>query len=346
MNIKIAILDSDINYLERLSGVFQQYDELSVSVFTKKDTLEQAMEQNTFQIILFHPDISESQMVFGAGVMPICLCDDETKNRKLYPHAAVIQKYQRISNIYKEILKCYAEYADDNGMDFFQEGSAKAIAVYSPIGGSGKTTIALAVARKLHRMNKRVLFLSTEQFNSSSLHFPVQEEGITRLIEVLGGNSNFQLTLKGILKENESGLFYIEGFSRLVDYEDVSCEEIETVINKIRQCDVCEFMIIDAGSSLDKITKTVLETADKIVLVQRNSEHADIKMKFFDTQVWVKEQKERMYVVKNFAEQNKKGYELPQLQAVGVVHNYGNILSNDLLSYIEQENGIHIQSLL
>ena len=69
-------------------------------------------------------------------------------------------------------------------------------------------------------------------------------------------------------------------------------------------------------------------------------------MKFFDTQVWVKEQKERMYVVKNFAEQNKKGYELPQLQAVGVVHNYGNILSNDLLSYIEQENGIHIQSLL
>lgn len=345
MNIKIAILDSDINYLERLSGVLQQYDELSVSVFTKKDTLEQAMEQNSFQIVLFHPDVSENQISFPAGVMPIGLCDDETKNRKLYPQMAVIQKYQRISNIYKELLKCYAEYAEDNGMEFLQ-GSAKTIAVYSPIGGSGKTTIALAIAQKLHAMNKRVFFLSAEQFSSASLHFPVQEEGITKLIETLNGTNNFQLTLKGILKENEAGILYVEGFRRLVDYEDVSHTELENVITKIRQCDVCDYLIIDTGSCLDEITKTVLESVDKIVLVQRNGENADEKIKLFDTQVWVNEQKERMCVVKNFAEQNKKGYELPQLPIIGVVHNYGNILNNDLLSYIEQENGISISTLL
>jgi len=346
MNIKIAILDSDMNYLERLSGVLQQYDEFLVSVFTKSETLEQAMEQNAFQIVLFHPDVSNDQLLFKAGVMPICLCDDETINQKLYPQVAVIQKYQRISNIYKEILKCYAAYADNYGMDFFREGSAKAIAVYSPVGGSGKTTIAVAIARKLHEMNKRVLFLSIEQLNGASIHFPVKEEGITHLIEALSGNSNFRLTLKGILKENAEGLFYIEGFERLVDYEDVSREEIETVINKIRQCDVCDYLIIDTGSSLDEITKTVLETVDKIVLVQRNSENADTKMKLFDTQVWVSEQKEKMCVIKNFAEQNKRGYELPQLPIVGVVHNYGTILNNDLLNYIEQENGIQIQLLL
>ncbi len=345
MNIKIAILDSDINYLERLSGVLQQYDELSVSVFTKKETLEQAMEQNSFQIVLFHPDVSESQINFLSGVMPIGLCDDETKNRKLYPQIPVIQKYQRISNIYKELLKCYAEYADDNGMEFLQ-GSAKTIAVYSPVGGSGKTTIALAIARKLRAMNKRVFFLSAEQFNSTSLHFPVQEEGITRLIETLNGTNNFQLTLKGILKENETGILYVEGFQRLVDYEDVSHVEIENVISKIRQCDVCDYLIIDTGSSLDEITKTVLESVDKIVLVQRNGENAEEKIKLFDTQVWVNEQKERMFAIKNFAEQNKKGYELPGLPVIGVVHNYGNILNNDLLSYIEQENGISINTLL
>lgn len=346
MNIKIAILDSDINYLERLSGVLQQYDELLVSVFTKKETLEQAMEQNAFQIVLFYPDVSENRICFGEEVMPICLCDDEVKNWKLYPQMAVIQKYQRISSIYKEILKCYAEYADDNGMDFYREGSAKTIAVYSPVGGSGKTTIALAIAKKLHGMNKRVLFLSVEQLDGATVYFPVKEEGITRLIETLNGNNNFRMTLKGILKENAEGLLYIEGFEKLVDYEDVSREEIETVINKIKQCDVCDYLIIDTGSCLDEITKTVLETVDKIVLVQRNSENADAKMKLFDRQVWVSEQKERMCVVKNFAEQNKKGYELPQLPIVGVVHNYGTILSNDLLNYIEQENGIQMQLLL
>lgn len=346
MNIKIAILDSDINYLERLSGVLQQYDELLVSVFTKKETLEQAMGQNAFQIVLFYPDVSENRIYFGEEVMPVCLCDDEVKNWKLYPQMAVIQKYQRISNIYKEMLKYYAEYADDNGMDFYQQGSAKTIAVYSPVGGSGKTTIALAIAKKLHGMSKRVLFLSIEQLNGAIVYFPVKEEGITRLIETLNGNNNFRMTLKGILKENAEGLLYIEGFEKLVDYEDVSCEEIETVINKIKQCDVCDYLIIDTGSCLDEITKTVLEIVDKIVLVQRNSENADAKMKLFDGQVWVSEQKERMCVVKNFAEQNKKGYELPQLPIIGVVHNYGTILSNDLLNYIEQENGLQVQLLL
>ncbi len=346
MLIKIAILDSDIDYLERLSGVLQQYDELFVAVFSRKEALEQALEQNTFQIVLFHPDVSEKPISFPAGVMPICLCDEETKNRKNYPTMAVIQKFQRISSIYKEIFKCYAAFADDSGMDFFQKGTATAIAVYSPIGGSGKTTIALAIARKLCGMNKRVLFLSTEQFNSSALHFQVKEEGITRLVEALNGNTSFHLTLKGILKENEAGIFYVEGFGRLVDYDAVSSKEIKSVITQIRQCDVCDYMIIDTGSCIDELTKTVLETADKIVLVQRNNENADVKMKLFDEQIWVNEQKERMCVIKNFAEQNRKGYELMQLQTIGIVHNYGNILQNDLLNDIEQENSIQIGSLL
>ena len=120
---------------------------------------------------------------------------------------------------------------------------------------------------------------------------------------------------------------------------------METVISKIKQCGVCDFMVIDTGSCLDKLTKAVLETSDKIVVVQRNSENADAKMKNFDEQIWTTEHRERMVLVKNFAESNKKNYEL-QLPVIGVVHSYGSILNNDLLNSIGQENGIYINDLL
>ena len=54
MNIKIAIIDNDINYLERLSGVLQQYNELSVAVFTRIESFQQTNEFVDFNILLLN----------------------------------------------------------------------------------------------------------------------------------------------------------------------------------------------------------------------------------------------------------------------------------------------------
>lgn len=346
MNIKTAIIDNDVNYLERLSGVMQQYDELSISVFSRIDSFQQAMDLNDFQIVLFNPDISGRPLQFSPKTMPICLCSEETTNKKIYPGVLAIQKFQRISNIYKEIIKNYAEYASDFGMEYFKGGNTKVIAVHSPVGGCGKTTVALAIARKVQALNKRVLFLSVEQCNSSSLYCTIQEEGITQLVESVNGGSNFELKLKGIMKQNNEGIFYIEGFNRLVDYDDVSHEELEDIIKKIKLCNGCDYIIVDTGSTLDAVNKTVLENSDKIVLVQRGGELADIKTEMFDKQVMINELKNRMCVIKNFATQNMRGYEMADVPVIGVIHNYGNIAHSDLLNSIGHENGINVNAIL
>jgi len=346
MNIKIAIVDSDKNYLERLSGVMQQYDELTVSVFSRVDSFQQAIGVNDFHVVLFDPDISEQVFTFSAKTMPVCLFSEETKNLKKYPAMLSILKYQRISNIYKEIIKNYAEYAKDIGAEFFNADDAKVIAVYSPIGGSGKTTIALSLARKISRMHKKVLFLSVEQCNSSALYCKVQEEGITQLVESVNGSSNFELKLKGILKQKEEGFLYIEGFNRLVDYDAVRREEIEQIMHKIKTCGVCDFVIIDMGSTLDDMNKTVLEKADKIIFVQSGGDLADVKVSTFEKQVLMNDLRERMLVVRNFAAQNMRVYEIKQVPVIGTVHNYGNIMHSDLLNCIEHENNINLNVVL
>ena len=105
MNIRLAIIDSDINYLERLSEVMQQYDEISISIFSTLEYFQKASESNDFQIILFDPDLSEQLLIFQSETVPICLCSEDTKNKIIYAKMPCIQKYQRISNIYKEMIK-------------------------------------------------------------------------------------------------------------------------------------------------------------------------------------------------------------------------------------------------
>lgn len=346
MNIKIAIIDSDLNYLERLSAVLQQYDELEVSVFTKMQAFQEAMENSNYSIALFNPVIFDTQIIFSPNIMPICLWTEECLNGKWYSEMYKVQKYQRISNIYKEIVKNYAHYASDNGMEYFKEGNANVIAVYSPVGGSGKTTMAFAVAKCLLKRNKKVLLLSVEQLNSSSLHCKIHEEGITQLVEAINDGTNFELTLKGIIKQTEDGILYVESFSRLVDYDDVSREEMINVIQKIKLCNICDYIIVDTGSTLDSINKSILENADKIVLVQRNGELADVKMSMFEQQIWIDDLKKHMYVIKNFTSSQIHYYELKNIPVIGTVHSYGNILHKDLLNYIEEENSIDVSFVM
>lgn len=346
MNIKIAIIDSDIDYLKRLSGVLQQYDELTVAVFTKVESFQEMMEFENFQIVVFNPDISKQKLQFPASVMPICLCVQESVNREMYQDTPAVRKYQRISNIYKEVIKNFAGYVKDSEMDYFKASNTRVIAVHSPIGGSGKTTLALAIAGKILKTGKRVLFLSMEQCNSSSIYCAIQEEGITCLVEALNANSNFGLKLKGVTKKNAAGLNYIECFSRLVDYDDVKEDEIEKIITKIKMSDICDYLVIDTGSTLDGINKAVLKNSDRIVLVQRSGELADAKLAMYDNQVFVNELRDRMCVVKNFVMQNTRSYEMAGVPVAGTVHSYGNISYGDLINCIEQESNIEIGYLM
>lgn len=345
MNIKIAVIDHDINYLERLSGVLQQYEELSVAVFTSMESFQQTIEHENFNIVVFNPNISAQQLIFSSKVMPVCLCTQETVNRSLYPSMPAVQKYQRISNIYKEVLKKYAEHVKDSEMDYFKAANTKVIAVHSPIGGSGKTTLSLAIAGKIRRTGKRVLFLTMEQCISSSVCCDIREEGITCLVEALNTNTSFEFRLKGIIKQNPSGLLYIEGFNRLVDYDDVKGEEIEKIINKIKMCDVCDYIVIDTGSTLDDVNKAVLLCADRIALIQRSGELADVKLSLFVKQIFVNELRGKLCVVKNFVMQGTRGYEPENVPVAGEVRGYGDISYHDLLECIEQENNIEMSYL-
>ena len=334
MNISIAIADTDREYVERLSEVLQQYNDLTIRIFTSAEKLKAAMEGNHIDVVLFDPDISGEMLVFPGVKLPMCLYSDESRNRSMYADFAKVAKYQRISNIYKELVR---EYADKAGYsaDFNNMQNTKLIAVYSPVGGSGKTTVALSLASKYVSRGKTALFLSMEQLCSSSCVNPKLEEGITALVAgAADEHVNFELKLKGLMKQGMNGMFYLEGFERIVDYDAVTGGEMEDILDRMKRCNVCDILVVDMESALDSIGKAVLDAADKIVIVEKTGELSNLKMNLFAQQALVAEYENKMVTVRNFAENNSvysAGWNLP---VAGLVHNYGNLPLKNILQAI------------
>ena len=157
MNILLAIADSNKEYLRKISEELQGYSDLTIYVYTSADKLENAMENESFDVVMFDPDLSESRINFSRVKMPICLYSEEAENTSLYKECAHISKYQRISKIYKDMIRAYAEKA---GYSYESDhaGKMSVVSVYSPIGGSGKTTVALAIAGLAAKKGKKPLF--------------------------------------------------------------------------------------------------------------------------------------------------------------------------------------------
>ena len=351
MNVSLAIADSNAEYVERLrEELSNQYAELSISTYQSGqkllEDLNDKQKSKRFDIVLFDPDISEEKLSFPNVKLPICLYSDEAEHRSWYADCIMIKKYQRISNIYKSFIR---EYADKAGYsaDFDNSQNTKIAAVYSPIGGSGKTTIALAIASKLVSMGKTVLFLSVEQLSSSGYVNAKQEEGITALmIKAVDEYTNFELKVKGIMKQGMNGMFYIEGFDRIVDYSAVTENEMKDVISKIKRSGIFDVIVIDMESNLDIIGNVIFSAADRIVLVEKTGELPSAKMNLFTQQAVMSDHKEKMLRVCNFAENNSVYSTELVLSTVGTVHNYGNLQLKNVIQAINSNNEIAVEKIL
>lgn len=334
MNISLAIGDCDLDYSERLLAGLSRYDELTVHLYTDAGKLQRALAEKTFDVVLFDADISEERLAFGASKLAVCLYREDAKNIGLYPDMEKLSKYQRISAIYQEMARLYAGKAGySDGFDYSHRTDSAA--VYSPVGGSGKTTVALALASQLSGQGKKVLFLSVEPLNSSLCVNPKKGEGLVGLLEASASETvNFELKLKGTVNSGLNGMEYAEGFERLADYDAVAKGELAEVLSKIRRSGIYDAIVLDLGSRLDWAGREALDFADRILIVEREGDLAKEKLELFSSQALFQEYKGKCAGVLNFAEGSSRQKLILEIPMTGSIPYYGSIPIEDLISAI------------
>lgn len=301
MILKIAIADANTDYVERILSVLEGYDNLNLSVYTDRVSLEQALASRQFDVLLFDPSVFDGQIEVKKSMLTLMLLDEDKRVPETYQGLKKIHKYQRISKIYQQILELYSEICGDLGNVAGQKGVTM-VAFYSPVGGSGKTTLALAAATKLAMLGHRCFYLNMEDIASEDCYLPQNaQRGISEVAACLGENINFTLKIQSLLQVKGENLYYLNHFESPNDIYEMSQTEVTELLEQLEKTGLFDVIVLDMGVAADSKMLGIFEMVQKIVLVEKEDAMALRKLNCFLNQAHImNEYKSKMFRVLNF----------------------------------------------
>lgn len=280
MKIKLAILESDRVYLNRIVNVFgaKCADKFEIYSFTDMDAALSTLESAKIEVLIasdaFEVDVSKLPKRCGFAYF-VDSADIETFNGQ-----RVICKFQKIDLIYKQILSIYSENASNvSGLKLGDDSSK--ILFFQPVsGGTGASTMAAACATYFASKGKKTLYLNLEKFGSSGVFF--EAEGQFDMSDIIfalkSKKANLSIKLESCVKQAENGVCFYAQSKIALDMMELSYEDITRLINELSLTGSYDYIVVDTDFSIEKDALNLYRKAHTVVWVGDGSEMSNIKL--------------------------------------------------------------------
>lgn len=343
MKIKLAIIDSDRNYLDRLSAtITTKYSEmLEVYSFTDiQNAEEQVLEKKPDVIIA-----SEECKIDHKKLPRRCAFAYfvESQGIESIKDMPAICKFQKVELIYKQVLGLYSEKAQGVLSVSLENVSCATVAFTSPCGGTGTTTVAMAAAVAFSKKGKRVFYLDYETFGISELYFSA--EGTANMSDVIfslkSKKSNIALKLESCMKLSPTGVTFFSQPKVALDMLELDEENALYLIDYIKNSGKFDVIVINMEFSMNSFAKAILDKVDRIVAVSDGTETVNYKFKRVYEALEIKEQDkdyktvEKLCVMYNKFS-NKGGQMLPQnvVRSIGGAPRYEHATNKQIVDQL------------
>jgi Mrp family chromosome partitioning ATPase len=264
--LSIAIVTGDENYLNMVTASLRKDKELTVSGFSSPKTL---FDSNIFfQIILVDEELFDEEL--KNRCISIIVLSENIDDAKTYEDVECIDKYKRVDHIYRFALSDYAnkkKRALDSKRSYIR-------AVYSPAGGCGVSTIALAASYRAARMGMRTLYLNLEDVPTQTLVIPnvAEAKGISDLAADLDEKMNLNARVASLLQRQEDNLYNFNIWENISDIRAMNETDTEKLITILSESGNFDLIIIDMANALSVKTIKVFDIADEILMVTNDSD--------------------------------------------------------------------------
>lgn len=294
MKIKLAIIESDVNYLNRIVSVFstKYSDKFELYSFSSVALAIPAIAASKIDVVI----VSES-IDFDRSMIPkrcgFAYFVDAVDIESIHDQPAIC-RFQRADLIYKQVLSIYAEHAGNFAELKASDENCRVVAFTSPSGGVGVSTMAAACA--IHEASKehRTLYLNLERFGSSDDFFSA--EGQFCMSDVIYSlktkKANLAMKLESCMKRDSRGVFFFSQPKLALDMMELTGEEILRLISELRLTGSFDRIILDTEFGLDADSLKILRQANAVVLVGDGSTVSNTKLLRALTALSLKEQSE------------------------------------------------------
>ena len=297
MRVKILIATVDSAYAKLFSdNISESHASIfEVSVCNTLENIQETLSKRKYDVALMDAPMIENADLKSIH-LPMLLWSEHETTVETPIELLKINKHRRISSIVATVLERYAKISKHRYS--LGSESANITAVWSPAGGVGKTTIALAYAASKVSAEKEVFYLNLEAFSSLPGYFGDSGKSISAVFEMLDDREgNVKMLIQGI-RCNENGITYL---SRPDNYDDMCILSAGNIKELVTTCaELADELVIDLSCSCDVRTRQVFELVDSLLIVIDHTTSAEVKLAQFASQNTVFENdKEKTTLVAN-----------------------------------------------
>lgn len=268
MAIKVAVLEQNPRFLDRLTAVFSKNyaDKLEVYPFTDLEVATSSLEFVKPDILL----LDESLRIPEGALPEDCalayfvnsVSVDQLEGRR------AICRFQRAELIYKQIVGILSD-----------QGESKFIPFTSPVGGAGVSTAAAGFALRLASQGKRVLYLDLDAYACPSVFFRAEGEYSFAdvLHTLLHKDKNLTELLLHASRRDARGVSFFCESDRV--YPELDAEAISRLLRELRVIATFDYIVVDIPFRLLLKQKDLWERASATVLVADDTDSAQRKLR-------------------------------------------------------------------
>lgn len=345
MKIRLAILENDTGYLNRIVTVFgaKYADKIEIYSFTEKEMALAELQSIKADVLLASDsyEIDPKQIPKRCG-FAYFVDSMEVESLRGQP---TISRFQKADLIYRQVLSIYSEHAGTFTELKFSDDGCRVIAFSTPSGGTGCSTMAAAGALHFARLGHKTFYLNLEPFGSADDFFSGQGQyGMSDVIYALKTRkANLTIKLESCVKQDPRGVYFLSSAKLALDMLELTTEEILRLINEVRVSGAYEYLIIDVPFGLTKDALKILHQANVLVVVGSGSSTSNTKIFRAMTALSTKEENEDTPLINRTCLaynrfSNKTGEVLTnlELRSIGGAPRYEHATTEQLLAQLSQ----------
>ncbi len=308
MKVKLVLLDSNKEYLNRLmSTLSQKYsDKLEVYSFTDMSLVFDIFNTVKADVFLANEefDVDVNNLPKDCGFAYIA----EDSAAESIKSSRAVAKYQRVDLFYKEVLGIYAEKSSNiTAYKSNSNSMTQLVAFTSASGGAGSSLLSVAFSKYAASCGKRVLYISLELLGNTDDYF--KGEGRLDFGDVIfaikSRKVNLSLKLESIVRQDVSGVYFYSSSDVFLDLLELDEEDISVLFKELCDGGLYDYIVIDTDCSFDERFKAVMELCHKVILINDDKTVSDSKLKMFYDSIKLLESQSKsdilnkMYLVHN-----------------------------------------------
>ena len=243
------------NYVKQLGNSL-----FDTRVFTKVSALKDFMKENRVDVLLASEQ-SEYEKVKAEAGFTILL----TEGRMVRETDACpsVYKFQSAEQILREVFELCVEECEDKSNCYLpkQIRCCRQLAVFSPYGGTGKTTLSVVLGHLLGA-NKKVLVVNLEAFSRPCGWLPEEEDGgLSKLVYYMKqGRKDLDMKLQSLIRR-VGNADYLSGVRHYLDIQGMGKRDLEQLFHALWEYTSYDVIIYDV-SFLNEGIESMLEQCD------------------------------------------------------------------------------------